>query len=560
MALPQIIDGPNGALIDCRARNKFNNWGLTVRNTPEYFFAPKTVQGIKNLVKWAGSNGYRVRCNGFRHTWGNLYADDTDAEHKYILVSMLKFSIATDISIGSLIVNPLDLDDPGNELIFIEIVNTAPDESYAYCKIGAATSNEYFRKWCADPQNGKWTIPMNVILVEITFGGSNAMMCHGAGWKQKTLSDIVVRIDYIDAYGNEAFVTDPVTIKSAAGCFGLLGVVTFITIKLDSMSYAYLDPQKVSALRAVPYESSYVSDNLIKHFGHKVTPEQHAQDILAFNSNCEKRYSEFFWFVLEPNCWVNCWDDTGAKKDVVDYPPYFDSWVQNKLEEFFQLANHAILKYLPAQMQIKLINPMAMLILPSKKPVTTYVSDALHFRHGIHQMRVRDMEVLIPIPTDRSGNADWNICRELWWKAISLIYEFKHRGQYPIRLVLEMRIMGGSDATMAPEHGNTYTCAIEVLTPVDMPDNAEWQNGMQTIYDGWCDVAEKYNVLAGVRPHWAKDWANLKHRGVPIVDHLKNVYGSQITIFKNHLQEISGDLDSLKRMFSNKFLDDIIFG
>lgn len=41
-----------------------------------------------------------------------------------------------------------------------------------YVRVGTATTNEQFRRWCI--RKGNVTLPMNIIEVEITFGGSNA--------------------------------------------------------------------------------------------------------------------------------------------------------------------------------------------------------------------------------------------------------------------------------------------------------------------------------------------------------------------------------------------------
>lgn len=41
-----------------------------------------------------------------------------------------------------------------------------------YVRVGTATTNEQFRRWCID--EGHVTLPLNIIEVEITFGGSNA--------------------------------------------------------------------------------------------------------------------------------------------------------------------------------------------------------------------------------------------------------------------------------------------------------------------------------------------------------------------------------------------------
>jgi hypothetical protein len=43
-----------------------------------------------------------------------------------------------------------------------------------YVRMGTSTTNEQLRRWCID--TGKVTLPMNIIEVEITQGGSNAMI------------------------------------------------------------------------------------------------------------------------------------------------------------------------------------------------------------------------------------------------------------------------------------------------------------------------------------------------------------------------------------------------
>lgn len=95
--------------------------------------------------------------------------------------------------------------DPTNELQGIKVVGTIEEggTTKALCKIGAATTNEQFRRWRLDSSGGnlKWTVPLNVIMVEITWGGSNGPICHGAGWRHQTLSDLVYEIEFVNAKG-----------------------------------------------------------------------------------------------------------------------------------------------------------------------------------------------------------------------------------------------------------------------------------------------------------------------------------------------------------------------
>lgn len=84
-----------------------------------------------------------------------------------------------------------------------------PEPGHAFFKIGAGTINDDFRKWCF--VNKKYCIPLNVIMVEVTFGGTNAPICHGSGFTTKTLSDLVVEVEYVDAKGDIQGKLSPLT-------------------------------------------------------------------------------------------------------------------------------------------------------------------------------------------------------------------------------------------------------------------------------------------------------------------------------------------------------------
>ena len=42
---------------------------------------------------------------------------------------------------------------------------------------------------------------MDIIAVMITYGGSNATICHGAGLHTQTLSDLVLELQFVNADG-----------------------------------------------------------------------------------------------------------------------------------------------------------------------------------------------------------------------------------------------------------------------------------------------------------------------------------------------------------------------
>ena len=69
---------------------------------------------------------------------------------------------------------------------------------HAHVKVGTATTNLQMMNWS---NKSGWTLPADIIAVMITYGGSNAMLCHGSGLTTQTLSDMVIEMELIDANG-----------------------------------------------------------------------------------------------------------------------------------------------------------------------------------------------------------------------------------------------------------------------------------------------------------------------------------------------------------------------
>ncbi|MDA8454949.1 hypothetical protein M4R22_09255 [Acidovorax sp. GBBC 3334] len=554
LAPSDFLEG-NGQSVDRLSGLAFQNWGRTVSSMPGVTCFPKTRAGVQAIVQWAAANGRSVRCAGYRHTWTSLYAEDGE-----VLVSLLPLSVATQLPASE---PPID---PTNELQGIAITGYVQDQGMrkALCRIGAATTNEQFRQWCLSAQGGQWdwTLPLNVIMVEITFGGSNAPVCHGAGWGNQTLSDLVAEIEFVNARGELQTVSDPALLRSAAGAFGLLGVVTALTLKLDPMSYAVLAPRRERLALSVPPPEGFAVPPQVDMSG--ITPQDLAAARADFVSRCETDYyAEWFWFTFQPDCWINTWKNGGRREDAVDYPSPLETRAQ-ELQEYLAglLIDTPLFQALPQDMQAKLLGDSAMAFLPTEG-ATTPLIDGLHFRRGIQNMRVLDMEFEIPIPerADQPGQPDWNLCQRAWWDAIAVIYGvFASQGIAPMRLTLEMRIMGGSGITLAPQRGNDLgTCSIELLTTLNT-DPGEWAQLMQQITDAWAHYTDAQGRPLNIRPHWAKQWQGLSLRGQPIEDHLRTVaYAGQWPVFGQDLAAIASaggyTVADMRQRFSNPLID-----
>ena len=555
--LPGVYER-DGAPVKILTDEVFENWGRTVRNLPSVTAVPKSKTGVCNLIKWAIDNKKRVRASGYRHTWGNLYAADGE-----VLISTLPLNVVNDLPASEPGI------DPTNELQGIEVVGTITEDGAekALCKIGAGTTNEQFRRWCLSAKGGalQWTVPLNVIMVEITWGGSNGPICHGAGHRHQTLSDLVTEVEFVNARGELQTVSDAEDLRAASGAFGLLGVVTSITLKLDKMTYAKMKPTKTRVALSVPPPANYPVPVDVDMSG--VTESDLKSAYANFVQRAESSYyAEWFWFTFEPECWINTWHNDGDASASSDYPGPLSSWIQ-EVEEYLAglVADSRLYNTLPETMQAQILAKGAMALMPSAQTIVTPVIDALHFRRGIQDMRVFDMEWEIPIPgrSDDQTEPDWSVCQRAWWDAISEVYKWKANGKAPMRLTLEMRIMGGSNVTMAPQFGNQHgTCSIEVLTTVNT-DRDDWKQFIQDVTDRWLAITDSSGGALNIRPHWAKEWQDLTVKGQPISAYLRDTaYNDRIPEFGAALKRIADaggyDMNDLKSLFSNDSLSEII--
>jgi hypothetical protein len=135
----------------------------------------------------------------------------------------------------------------------------------------------------------------------------------------------VRRIDYIDVNGKKQFVNmgDKDLLKAASGCFGLLGVVTFITFECDAMCTAVMRPAKLDVIDAIPPPPEMKDSDIPPALRKSRTPEQKQNAVREFERRAnEDFYAEWFWFPYSQQVWVNTWETDSSTKDVVEYPSH----------------------------------------------------------------------------------------------------------------------------------------------------------------------------------------------------------------------------------------------
>ncbi|KAK0759490.1 hypothetical protein N5P37_007678 [Trichoderma harzianum] len=557
--------GGNNEEVQIHKNETFKNWGnmRNVEYTPSYTCVPSTLRGVQAIVKAAKGQNWGVRCAGYRHSWAPIFGRSETAGQ--VLVSLLPIKhVTSKVDLTSLgICLP-----PTNELRKIEVKGEVGelDNGNTLVRVGAGVTNEELRRWCL--QNGRVTLPLNVIMVEITVGGANAPICHGAGIENKTLSDLVRKIEYVDCHGQPRTVNDEEELRAAAGCFGLIGVVTHLTLEFKPMSIARMQPEKLPVIHAVPPPDGWLEEDIPIALRLPVTAEQREADIRQFESHCENDYyAEWFWFPYHDQVWVNCWNTIPQVANVQSFPgPY---------KAAKQIVTQSLLNMLQSTPALKelfrlpkvtgglitLLSKVAMDSLPNE-PIETYLPEALHFQRGIQNLRVLDLEVEIPIPgkKDKPTARDLNVVRKAWWDAIRECYQATENT--PQQMPLEMRIMGDSDVIMAPQRGNKLgTCSIEILT-LDAA-RGTWNPYAQRVLNRWMSYTDSNGDLLATRPHWAKQWTEFTVRGELWRKKLRRDYETQIREFRGLLRQIGKrdqwTLADLEQRFSNDLLDHLFF-
>lgn len=544
-----IEDG--GKSVKVYRNELFTNWGRTQKAVPLYTFVPVTRVGVVNAVRFAARESLKVRAAGTRHSWSDLFGGDGG-----VLISFVELDAAvprTDLGVAA--ANPAD-----NELEKIVFEGEEVGEDGVVrgrVRVGAAATSEHIRAWSLSENGGhwRWMLPALPVLTAITSAGVTQPICHGAGRRHPSCSDFVMEVEVVNCKGEVQVLKERELIRSASGGLGLFGVVLSQVFLMEPLKIAVLSPRRIPtqlAVPPVPGERMPEQNDFQVNYGKEDLERARER----FVKECDGFYSEWFWFPFQEDCWVNVWnvEDNGDGKKPPEYLSEKEVVGQNAQLALLSALETTLMRLIPAVLQTRLLAALTMAVLPAGVVERIGVPDALHFQRGIHQLRVRDIELEIEIPSGEGGKPDFSICQRAWWAAINAIYEYERRGKAPVRVALEMRILGGSDVTLSTQRGNKHgTCSIEVLTNT-LVGQPEWAVFRDEITSRWHAIASQYETSLGFFPHWAKEWPS-EIGGRDIMDYMKKEYEPSSVEFLKHLSEAgrAGGYteDESLRMFGN---------
>ena len=396
-----------------------DNWGHTLhsKNTKRIFF-PETREGIQNVVRKAASEGRKVRASGMRHTWNPwMWGVDNELDpmpnegNVDYFLALVPNEVSDKLSYARGTTDAWR--DRAEELTRVEgplKTWTENGKRKASVKIGGATLNQNLFEWVM--LNPEWTLPANTIMLLMTMSGTTSTICHGGGLQHKSLSDLIIGLEYVDANGDIQVLDNPEHLKAGAGAFGMLGIIVSITLKLDEMTYARWGPREIT----MPMEEYWARP------GDQLTEA-------AINMFEDHYYAEWIAFPRHHTggrglIWQNVWQNDGIAENSTTLITYIEEAYEISYQFLGEVANQCfkvVLQTFDAEdflywlygWMTAVASTSAMIDLP--EPVTTTLTEALHFQRGLHTLIEKAMEINIPIPDDGNGKPDWTIVQKSWW-------------------------------------------------------------------------------------------------------------------------------------------------
>jgi len=372
-------------------------------------------------------------------------------------------------------------------------------------------------------------------LASINATGFVAAGCHGTGWNQQTVSDLVYAIEFVGADGKLHVFSDDTTPNEMPAVrvnLGTLGIITKVTLRVEPL-YKLHDEETVVATESIMGPNPAKTDGEIR--------PDNLHKLITGND-----YVELFWFPgsgFDGEIWVKKFNRT--QDDVRDIPLRPDGWVDQVADQVMNwTATNPLGWNIVLPMTWKTIKDRAGAIqakggFVGEAPRVLFYAD--------RAFPILDLEVAIPIPVTGPGSWDVRNVVQAWY--IALNYAYKHQADFPLTTCLHARFTKTSPSLLSAAYStkpDDRVCWIEILSayPKSEPDANKRSAAMAPHLAMINEVVPKWIGMSG-RPHWAKNWQYIS----PPVN-VKALYPESSLLKFNSLRRIM-DPDG---MFINPFL------
>ena len=506
------------------------NWAGSLYAEPQELLKPTTLDELGGIV--TANPGKTIRLAGTGHSWSPLVPTDSIIiDAKGIIKDGKKAWRWQQNADNFLTVTPA----ANNGDVWQALVEETPDKL------------------------PKMAFPTNGVVTDINLCGFVAAGCHGTGWSQPTVSDLVHSMDIMLHDGRiKTFTEGEASTEEMAAVrvnLGTLGIITSITFKLEEMFNIHAQDLLVKT-------ENVMGGNPRNNNG-KVD-SANLQDLVENNE-----YVELFWFpwsgsgishpfhLNEGYLWVKQDNrSTDAVRDVPNWPPMNPITIATMEYVAEQTPKDASGHLLVPGIEWTAWEVLKGLI-EDVENTKGYVAEAPQvFHYQKEAFPVIDFSVAIPIEQASDGHWDFDPIVNAWYAVVNEVIDDYPNAVYPVTVSLHARFIKNSQAWLSPAFqpagSETHTCFIEFLSayPKEVSSATDRErmarpfvNLAKTIAPIWIDQ------LKG-RPHWAKIWQQ-----IPNLDVRKLYPAESWTQFNAVRSECDPN-----GMFVNQFLKDRLFG
>ncbi|HLT39702.1 MAG TPA: D-arabinono-1,4-lactone oxidase, partial [Enhygromyxa sp.] len=540
--------------------SSWQNWARTIEFTPTRLVTPKTVDELREALQAAVDAALPVRVAGSGHSWSlgvvpgrTPYRADGPAEGVLIdLVELEPRHTLRDRYLKAIYF----ADQSGTWYL-----SAPPGTPQGWAADNAANRHDPLHVY--DNEHPNLALASMGPAPDINLGGFLANGCHGTGWQQPTVADLLAgvellvvdkagKVDFVGYAASDAVaaamqksgafrsanvIVDPEAMAAIRVSLGALGVITKFVLQLEPLFRAkHLDEY-------VDLDALFPSNGDPGNLATLVTSSD---------------YTEIFWFPFTPQLWVKRYSLTAAP-------------VQHRAQVIgFELITSVLAKltggllgglfgHWPAAAP-----PMMNLfwavfkVLMGERKLTSFEFDGdwtqsdpiveapdAYLYQKLYFTNIVDLSYTVPIVATSTGH-DFGKVMQAWNDAVAQIETMRAAGQYPVNLNVHIRFIKNSSSLLSPANqaeATTHTCYIEFLS---------FSEVLSSYADYAAAVGPKWASLGGL-PHWAKILQLVP--GVFADSHAK-------LAATGHLQRFDAVRERLdpQGVFRNAFVDQLLTG
>ncbi|WP_120632682.1 D-arabinono-1,4-lactone oxidase [Ruegeria sp. EL01] len=526
----------------------WKNSSQTLTAHPDQFVQVASADALVSAVQAAVDSEKKIRVTGGHHSWYPLVMSDKEPDggslpgSEFVMIDVSQMKAITK-----------EEDGHGGYLVHAEPGATMGD-------LEAATMGNWPDAPAPPPLVALTT--NGVIPTELQLGGFVSAGCHGTGWEQPTVPDLVeaIEIVVVDKNGKAAlrkftaaYAEEMAAVRVHLGTIGAIARITFRAVALYSIHG--IDDVKQPMPQVVSRTPS---------------PSDHPLKNLVENND----YVELFWFPFNATKLENpanaldlsdlrmvpdmedtrVWVKTGNVVPNVDGAPAppknvpsqgwdalaskFGSWAYT---EVAKKLSGGVIDYGLAEGLLWSSNHAAY-----KSAAANFVAPATRFFH-YQKSAFPVLDLSMAVPMDAETDPFYETISKAWYAAVDAIVDWartkeEYYQRFPVNVTLHARFTKNSQSLLSPayqpEGSDVHTCWIEFVSGAPTPDapGESWYDNYMSTWAAFCREVGKTWLDLGGRPHWAKEWQLLEPEGV--YDRLPELYGSNLSKFKTIRDEL----------------------